>query len=91
MNEAAQFVHVPFAGRGQNGAGAEKKQALEEGVIENVKQSRREAPMLPAVSARWPERPMQGRGCEDDADIFDRAVGKQAFEVLFHHPRTGSP
>src|SRR4029450_8183430 len=38
VNEAAELVHVALARSGQYGAGAEEQQALEEGVVERVKQ-----------------------------------------------------
>ena len=38
MDETAQLLHVPLAGRRQHGARTEKQQALEKGMIENVEQ-----------------------------------------------------
>ena len=42
VNEAAEAIHLALAGRGQHGAGAEKQQAFEQGVVEDMEQRRRQ-------------------------------------------------
>ena len=85
MDEAAQFVHVPLARRRQHGTGPEKQQTLEERVIENVEQCRRESERRRQLHAVGLERQRKAEANENDADILYRAVGEQALEVLFHH------
>ena len=70
---------------GQDGAGPEKQQTLEEGVVEHVKQRRREGERRRELQAVGLEGQRKAEADEDDADIFDRAVGEQALEILFHH------
>ena len=41
MDQAAEMLHVAFAGGVKHGAGAKEQQALEDGVIEHVEQRRR--------------------------------------------------
>ena len=38
VNQPAKAIHLTLAGRGQHGAGAEKQDALEQGMVEDVEQ-----------------------------------------------------
>ena len=60
MDEPAQALHVALAGRGENGAGTEEQQALEDTVIEDVQQGGRQR-----------EKREAGR-CEVDARVAGR-------------------
>ena len=72
VDEAAELLHVPLARRRQHGAGAEEQQALEERMIENVKQRRGEGQRRGERQAVSLERQRKAEADEDDADIFDR-------------------
>ena len=84
MDEATQALHVPLVGGGQHGAGSEKQQALEDRVVEDVKQRggerkrRRPAHRVGLKSECKPEADV------DDADVLDRVVGEQTLQVVLH-------
>ena len=84
MDETAQLLHVPLAGRRQHGARAEKQQALEKGVIENVEQCRGKRQCRGQPHPVGLECERETKADENDADVLDRAVGKQTLEILFH-------
>ena len=84
VNEAAQMVHVAFAGRRQHGAGAEEQQALEERMVEHVQQARRQGQRRGRRHAERLERQREPESDIDDADVLDRVVGEQALEVVLH-------
>ena len=54
VDQAAKPLHVALAGRGQHRAGAEEQQALEDRVVEHVKQRRRSAPARRRRRSHWP-------------------------------------
>ena len=84
MNEAAKMLHVALAGRRQHGAGAEEQQALEERMIEDMKQRGGQRQRRGRDHAVRLEGQRQAEPDEDDADILDRVIGEQALEIVLH-------
>ena len=84
VDQAAELFDVARARGGQHSSGAEEQQALEEGVIENVKKRSGECERRSARHAIGLEGERQAQPDEDDADVLDRAVGEQPFQVALH-------
>ena len=84
MDEAAETIQVPLAGRALHRAGAEEQQALEQRMIEDVQQRRGEGERRCPVQAMRFEGERKTEADEDDADILDRAVGENALQVVLH-------
>ena len=91
VDQAAETLHVALTGGVEHGAGAKKQQALEQRMIENVKQSGGERQ---SRSERKPfgfERQRKSERGKDDADVLDGAVGEDAFEIALHQARRARP
>src|SRR5437763_4510107 len=84
MNEAAEMLHITLAGGGEYRAGAKEQQAFENRVIEDVKKGRGECQSGGKQHAFGLERERKPKSDEDDADIFNRMVGKKPFEIVLH-------
>ena len=84
MDEAAEMLHVALAGRGQHGAGAEEQQALEQRMVEDVKQRRGERERRSEDHAVGLERERKAEPDEDDADVLHRVIGEQPLEIVLH-------
>ena len=84
MNEAAEMLHVALAGGGQDRAGAEEQQALEERMIEDVEERRGQRQRRRPVHAVGAKGERKAEADEDDADVLDRVIGEQALEVVLH-------
>ncbi len=78
------MLHVAFAGRGVDRAGAEEQQALEQRVIEDVKERGGESERRGERHAVRLERQREPEPDEDDADILDRVIGEQPLEIVLH-------
>src|ERR1035437_11083984 len=87
MNEAAKMLHVALAGRRQHGAGTEEQQALEDTVIEDVEQSRGHGERGCRRHRVRLEGERKAEPDEHDADILDRAVGKEPLQVALEYSR----
>ena len=84
MNETAEPIHVALAGGDQHRAGAKEQQALEQRVVEDVKQRRGEGQRRRQALAIGLKRQRQPEADKDDADILDGRIGQQPFEVALH-------
>ena len=62
MDEAAEVLHVALAGRGEHGAGAEEQQALEDRMIEHMKQRGGQRERRRQLHAAWRGTPAPGQG-----------------------------
>ena len=81
LDEAAERFHVARAGGVDDGAGAEKEQGLEGGVVDGVIERRRQADHR---QGRQPSRVVENAGAEadqDDPHVLDRREGEHAFEI----------
>ena len=78
------MLHVALAGRGQHGAGAEEQQALEQRMIEDVKQCGGQRQRRGEQHAVRLEGERETEADEDDADVLDRVIGEQALEIVLH-------
>ena len=78
------MLHVAFAGRGQHRAGAEEQQALEQGVVEHVQQRGGQRQRCGKQHAVCLEGECKSETDEDDADVLDRMIGQQPFEIVLH-------
>ena len=79
MDQAAEMLHVAFAGCIEHGAGAEEQKTLEYGVIEYVQQpcGQRQRRRIGHPIRLKCER--KTKADKDDADIFNRVIGEQPF------------
>ena len=84
MNEAAEMLHVAFAGRGQHRAGAEEQQALEQRMVEDVQQRGGQRQRRGKQHAVRLEGERKAETDEDDADVLDRMIGEQPLEIVLH-------
>ena len=80
-DQAAELLDVALVRRVQHGPGAEEQQALEQRVIEDVQQRRREGQRRRRQHAVGLEGQRQAQADEDDADVLHRAVGEQPLDV----------
>jgi hypothetical protein len=75
---------VALAGRCQERAGPEEEQSLEDRVVEDVEQPGGERERRARSDAIRLEGQREAEPDEDDADILDRVIGEQAFQVMLH-------
>ncbi len=85
VNEAPEPLHVARARRGENGAGAEEKRALEDRVVERVKERGGERERGRRLHSVRLERQRQAERREDNPDVLDRAIGERPLEIALHH------
>ena len=84
LRKPAQRVERRGMGLREDVARAEKEQALEQRVVERVQQGARDAAQRDELVARGFAQRGDAESDEDDADVFDRGVGQQAFHVVLH-------
>ena len=84
MDQPAQPFHVAFPGGGQHRTRTEKQQALEQRMIEDVKQSGSQCQCGIGVHVIALKRQGQPQTNEDDADVFYRVISKQSFQIVLH-------
>ena len=72
VDQPAQAPQVTLAGGVQNGARAQKEQALDERVIEAVIERRDQRECGEGVHAHTPKHDAEPNGCKDDAEVLDR-------------------
>ncbi len=76
------MVDVAGVGRVDDGAGAEKEQGLEEGVVPDVQQGAAQAEDDPVRPAQRSPEQGQAEAHDDDADVLDTVVGQEALQVV---------
>ena len=84
MDQSTHAFHVPLSRCTQDRAGTEEQQALEERMVEHVKNGGDERQRGRNGKAARFERQGQTETDEDDADVLDRVVRKQPLQVVFH-------
>src|SRR5690242_21691184 len=84
VNQPAETLHVALAGRTQDSASPEKQKALEDGMVEYVKQAGGERERGCAIHPVRLEGKRKSEPDENDADVFDRVIGEQPLEVVLH-------
>ena len=84
MDEAAEVLHVALAGRAEHCACAEEQQALEDRMIEHVKQRGRQRERRRQLHVVGAERQRQPKADKDDADVLDGGIGQQTLQVVLH-------
>ena len=84
MDQAAELAEIAFAGGVQDRAGGEEEQALEESVIEAVVERRRQGERGQVEQEEGFEDQRQTDADEDQPDVLDRRIGKQALHVVLH-------
>src|SRR5262245_22080553 len=84
MDQATEAIHIAVAGRGEHRTRTEEQQALEDRVVEYVKQRRGECESSGGGQLIGAERQSKAEADEDDADVLDRVVGKKALQIMLH-------
>ena len=83
-DEPAHLFHVARARGLQNGAGAQKQQALEDGVVQRVVEARDQRDGRQRGMAERAEHQRRAEADQDDADVLDAVIRQQALEVVLH-------
>ena len=83
-DQPAHLLHVPRARRVQHGAGAQEQQALENGVVQRVVKPGDQRDGGQVGVAQRAKHQRRAEPDQDDSDVLDAVVRKQALEVMFH-------
>ena len=83
-DQATQFLHIARMSRMQHRSCAQKEKALENGVIQGVKEARDQRDGGKSGMAQCNEHQRSAEPDQDDADILDAVISKQAFEIVLH-------